>query len=83
MYFVYILQSLKDGSYYYGMTSDLESREQRHNDSNETYTRKKGPWRMIWCAPKPTRSEALVLEKKLKNMKSGKRIREFIEMNRL
>jgi putative endonuclease len=83
MYFVYILQSLKDGSYYYGMTSNPENREQRHNNNHESYTRKKGPWRMIWCTPKPTRSEALLLEKKLKNMKSRRRIRQFIEMNRL
>lgn len=81
MYFVYILQSLKDGSFYFGMTSNLENRYFRHNHNQERYTRKKGPWKMIWCTPKPTRSDALSLENKLKNMKSRKRIQQFIEMN--
>jgi putative endonuclease len=78
MYFVYILQSLQDGSYYYGSTSDLDNRLIRHNHNYEKYTRDKGPWKMVWCAPKPTRSDALLLEKKLKNMKSRKRIEQFI-----
>jgi len=73
MYFVYILQSLMDGSYYYGITSDPERRLTRHNHHREKYTRRKGPWKMIWCAPKPSRSEAMLFERKLKNMKSRKR----------
>jgi putative endonuclease len=83
MYFVYILHSLKDGSYYYGITSCIENRWLRHNNYFEKYTREKGPWRMIWCAPKQTRGDALVLERKLKNMKSSKQIQQFIEMNQM
>jgi len=30
-YHVYIMQSLKDGSYYIGSTSNLEDRIERHN----------------------------------------------------
>ncbi len=79
MYFVYILQSLKDGSYYYGMTSNIENRQFRHHKNYEKYTRNKGPLTLVWCTPKPSRHEALLLEKKLKNMKSRKRIQQFIE----
>jgi putative endonuclease len=79
MFFVYILHSLQDDSYYFGMTADPENRLHRHNCKYEKYTSKRGPWKMVWCLPIPTRKEALALEKKLKNLKSRKRIRQFIE----
>ena len=78
MYFVYILESLKDGSFYFGQTQDLVSRLDRHNAGLEKYTRKKTPWKVLWCCTVPTRSEALKLERKLKNFKSRKRVLAFI-----
>ena len=83
MYFVYILQSLQDGSYYYGSTSDPDNRLVRHNRNYEKYTRNNGPLKMVWCVPKQTRSDAFVLEKKLKNMKSRKRIMKFIDESKI
>jgi putative endonuclease len=79
MFFVYIIQSLKDYSYYFGISSNLEDRLIRHNRNYERYTRNRSPWRLVWCTSKKTRSDALSLERKLKNMKSKKRIREFIQ----
>jgi len=38
-YYVYILQSERDGSYYVGYTSDLEGRLSRHNGGRSPYTR--------------------------------------------
>jgi putative endonuclease len=49
-----------------------------HNDGKEESTRRYLPWDLVWYATKPTRSEAVVLEMKLKNL-SVKRLIEFIE----
>jgi putative endonuclease len=81
MFFVYIIQSLKDYSYYFGITSNLEDRLFRHNRNYERYTRNRSPWKLVWCTPKKNRVDALSLERKLKNMRSNIRIQEFIEKN--
>jgi predicted GIY-YIG superfamily endonuclease len=36
-YYVYILKSLKDQTYYVGSTQNLESRLIRHNEGRELY----------------------------------------------
>jgi putative endonuclease len=77
-HFVYILQSEKDGSYYKGCTDDLKARLARHNSGRERYTRKKMPWKLAWSTEKGSRSEAVLLESKLKNLRSRSRIEEFI-----
>ncbi len=81
MYFVYILESLRDGSFYFGQTRDLNSRLARHNAGLEKYTSKKIPWKILWSCPVPTRGDAIRLERKLKNFKSRKRVLDFIQSN--
>ena len=80
---VYILQSEKDGSFYIGQTSNLSERIKRHNAGLEKYTSKKVPWKIFWQTPVLTRSEAMTLEKKLKNLKSTKRMLEFIDTHKV
>jgi len=46
-YFVYIIESLKDGSYYVGSTQDLSERMERHNQGRSKYTKVKRPWNLI------------------------------------
>ena len=82
-FYVYILQSEKDHSLYFGQTSDLEARLKRHNAGLENYTRKKTPWKVLWHTAVNTRSEAVRFERKLKNMKSTKRVLEFIEKSKV
>jgi putative endonuclease len=76
-YTVYILQSEANGQYYIGQSSGLEKRLKYHNDGYEKHTSKYIPWKLIWHDVKESRSEAIVLEKKLKNL-SRKRIEIFI-----
>ncbi len=78
-YHVYILKSLCDGSFYIGQTNNLVSRLQRHNGGLEKYTKTKAPWEIFWSMEVGTRSEAMRIEKKLKNMKSRRRIIAFVE----
>jgi len=43
-WFVYIIQSKKDNSYYIGCTDNLERRISEHNSGMSKYTSKKIPW---------------------------------------
>ncbi len=67
-YYVYVLFSPSSKSFYKGQTNDLVQRLARHNQGRETYTSKNRPWHLVWYAIKPTRTEAMALEKKLKNL---------------
>ena len=42
------------------------------------FTRKHGPWRLIWSEPHPVRAAALARERAIKAMKSARWIREHI-----
>jgi len=76
-YKVYILYSHKTDFFYKGQTSNLTDRLQRHNSGLERFTKAGIPWILIWSTEKPTRGEAIDLERKLKNL-SRKRTIEFI-----
>jgi putative endonuclease len=75
--YVYILYSSAFDKYYIGQTNDLEDRIIRHNSGRETYTKKYTPWRLEICLLKDSRSEAIKLEKKLKNL-SKQKLKAFI-----
>jgi len=44
MYFLYILRSKKNGSYYTGMTNDIDERLNRHNQGWVKATKYLVPW---------------------------------------
>jgi len=56
----------------------MENRLERHNNGYEKYTRKYKPWIIALKIEKYSRSEAIILERKLKNLGS-KRLKLFIE----
>ena len=72
---VYILESLKDKTYYVGSTQDLDSRLERHNQGRVSYTKPKRPWKLAYSEEHPDRSSAAKREYGIKKHKS----REFIE----
>ncbi|MDW8332151.1 MAG: GIY-YIG nuclease family protein [Cyclobacteriaceae bacterium] len=76
--FVYILYSPSYDKYYVGQTKDLSNRVERHNQGYEKFTSFYRPWSLVWYASKPTRADAMVLERKLKNLTKD-RLREFIK----
>ena len=77
-FFTYILQSLKNFSFYVGQCDDLDWRISKHNDGQSTYTSSKIPWRLVYFEMYKSRSEALLRERKIKKMKSRKYIIELI-----
>ncbi|MBS1545084.1 MAG: GIY-YIG nuclease family protein [Bacteroidetes bacterium] len=77
MYYVYILFSCTHGRYYIGQTAQLSNRIKRHNSGTECSTSPYRPWELLWCCTKPTRKEAMQLERKLKNL-SRSRLEVFV-----
>lgn len=70
MYYVYILYSENHNRFYIGQTNDLSNRLFRHNSGFEKSTTPYKPWVLVGSIEKHTRSEAMILEKKLKNLNS-------------
>ena len=74
MYVVYVLYSPTIDKFYIGSTSDLEKRIYYHNNGKSPYTRKRGPWSVVYQESYQTRNEAIRRERELKNWKSSKRM---------
>jgi putative endonuclease len=47
MYYVYVLKSLRDGSFYIGYTFDLKRRFKEHNEGESMFTKNKRPYELI------------------------------------
>ena len=65
-FYVYILQSEKDGTYYKGSTEDPVRRLQEHNQGLSKYTSAKIPWKLVYVEELPSKKGMLIREKKLK-----------------
>ncbi|NOT91227.1 GIY-YIG nuclease family protein [Ferruginibacter sp.] len=78
-FFVYILQSMKDFSFYIGQSNDLDYRISKHNDGMSKYTASKMPWRLVYFEMYESRTDALQREKAIKNMKSKIYIQSLIK----
>ena len=70
MYYTYIIQSQKDGSFYIGYSEYPEKRLEKHNSSKSGYTSTKQPWNLVYTEEFQTKSEALKREKFIKSQKS-------------
>lgn len=68
MFYTYVLKSEKDGKLYTGSTNDLRKRLIQHNTGKSTYTKGRGPFKIIYY-------EACLLEEKARSrevyLKSG------------
>ena len=77
-HFVYILKSICSGKHYYGETKDLDDRIKRHNENRNKSTKDRGPWELVISVVVNTKSEACILERKLKNMKNPNKAIEYL-----
>ncbi len=77
-YTVYINYSESFDKFYIGQTQNFESRIFLHNSGNVASTSPYVPWVNVLRIEKATRSEALILERKLKNL-NRVRLLAFIE----
>jgi putative endonuclease len=69
-YFVYILKSEIDGTYYKGSCIDFLKRLEEHNSGNSRYTSTKRPWKLIYVEEFIDKTKALKRERKLKKCKA-------------
>ena len=67
MYYVYILESEKDKSRYYGVSEDLKRRFQEHNSGSAKYSNTKRPYKLIWYSAFLDKQKAYDFEKHLKS----------------
>jgi putative endonuclease len=72
---VYIIYSPKYNKFYIGQTSNFTERLARHNKGTEQFTAPYRPWVVKCLIEKSTRSEAMILEKKLKTLNRVKLLR--------
>ena len=76
-YYLYILKS-HTGTYYVGITSNLENRVNYHNKGKVKSTKFSKPWVLIYKESYSTLSEANKREREIKNWKSRKAIERLI-----
>ena len=78
MFTTYILESESTQRLYIGQTNDIERRFSQHQNNTMKSTKNRGPWKILYTADFETRSEAVQLELKLKNMKNPARVRSYM-----
>ena len=79
MFFVYVLQSEKDGRLYKGLTQDVEKRLLQHNAGENRSTKGFCPWRLVHRRPFSTRLEARAYEKYLKTGAGREFLKEILK----
>ncbi len=87
MYFVYLLESRTDQSWYIGFTSNLKKRVVDHNSGNGCVTTaRKSGWKLIYFECYVSKHDALGREKFLKGGSGRKylykQLKNYLEANR-
>lgn len=77
MYYVYILQSLKNLNYYTGLTKDIKRRLKEHNSKQTKSNKSYAPFIIVYTEKYKTLSEARVREKFFKSG-TGREFRDKI-----
>jgi putative endonuclease len=81
-YYLYIIQSSKDESYYVGTTQNLDDRLARHNHGRSKFTKAKCPWQFVYFEEYPDRSCAMKKEYAIKRKKKRAYIEQLIRPSR-
>jgi len=71
MYYVYLLKSKKDNSYYIGYTSDLKKRFNEHNRGHNKSTKHRKPFKLFYYEAYTSKKLALQRERRLKQFKNA------------
>ena len=65
-YYVYVLESELDQSWYIGYTNDFIRRVEEHNSGKSYYTKRRMPWKLIYLEMSFNKYDAISREKYLK-----------------
>ena len=66
MYYIYVLQSMKDEDFYTGFTKNLKLRFEQHNKELVESTKDRGPFKLIYYEACLDKEDATRREKYLK-----------------
>lgn len=78
MYYVYILQSLKDNGLYIGYTDNLKRRLKEHQEGKSFATKGRLPFVLIHYQAFVSQKDALETEKYLKTTRGWERIHRML-----
>ena len=70
LYQVYVIENAA-GKFYIGLSENVQTRLQQHNEGISRLTRNRGPWQVVWTSQQLSLAEARKLEKRLKQQKGG------------
>ena len=82
-YYVYVLESLKTGTYYVGVTHDPSQRLRQHNSGLVASTKPFRPWHLLGMERYPDLGSARTVENRLKGGKSRGSVERFLRRSRL
>jgi putative endonuclease len=77
--YLYILQSLRNGSYYVGCSADPGKRLEQHNKGRVVATKYKRPWEIRFTQQLESSKKAKQIEYNLKRRKSRLLIEQIIK----
>ncbi|GMU74371.1 MAG: hypothetical protein AMXMBFR44_5680 [Candidatus Campbellbacteria bacterium] len=84
-YYVYVLKSRTNNQWYVGYTSDLRKRYIEHSRGKSTYTKKRGPYELIYYEAYRNEQDAVSREQQLKSgqgkMYLRRRIKRFLTLS--
>ena len=83
MFFVYILQSVKDKGLYVGLSGNVKKRVSFHNAGHVRSTKHRAPFLLIHTEKYETRKEARLREKYLKSYSGVREKLEIVERHEL
>lgn len=79
MYFVYVLQSLKDRKLYIGFTSNLKRRIEEHKTGGSNSTKKRLPFRLVFYEAFISKKDAQKREHYFKTTKGKRTLRLMLK----
>ncbi|MCX5681552.1 MAG: GIY-YIG nuclease family protein [Candidatus Omnitrophica bacterium] len=78
IFYVYVLQSLKDGDYYIGYTKNLSQRLAEHNRGKSRSVKNRFPFKVIYKESYSDKYAAIKRERQIKNYKGGEAFKKLI-----
>ena len=86
MFYVYSIESLVNGEFYFGYTKDLKKRIKEHNQKLNFSTKRYAPWKLIYYEACLNEEDARRRERYLKTSSGRKmfraRIKEYLYEDR-
>ncbi|PIR91180.1 excinuclease ABC subunit C [bacterium (Candidatus Gribaldobacteria) CG10_big_fil_rev_8_21_14_0_10_37_46] len=78
MFYVYVLQSLKDKKLYIGYSADLKRRLEEHKTGGSVSTKKRLPFKLLYYEAHTNKEDARRREKYFKTEKGKSTIRQML-----